>query len=125
MTSAGIIRGRRKSLACVRIVHSGSGTSELFLDGVSQGSFSCNLSNWLQIFSSTPLKTNFIEIFDSTGEVMVLGLGASGAESYFLQILPGGNEHIPVRIDPGSRLSLKAVSAVPEIETETTINFYE
>jgi len=125
MTSTGIIRGRRKSLACVRVVHLGTGNSQLYKDGVSQGTFACNQSSWLEMFSSTPEKTNYIEIFDSTGEVMALGTGSSGSEQFLLQILPGGNEHIPVRIDPGVRLTLKAVSAVPEIETETTINFYE
>lgn len=125
MTSTGIIRGRRKSLACVRAKHLGTGNCQLYKDGVLQGTFACNTTTWLELFASAPEKTNYIEIFDSTGEVMVLGLGASGSETFYLQILPGGNEHIPVRIDPGSRISLKAFDVVPEIETETTINFYD
>lgn len=50
-----------------------------------------------------------IQIFDSSGETMILALGGAGAETDLMYIFPGGIEH-NVYIPVGQRLSIKAKS---------------
>ena len=52
-----------------------------------------------------------IEIFDSSGECLVLAVGAAGSESDLCYIMPGGNGLIPILLNQGERLAVKAVSA--------------
>jgi len=52
-----------------------------------------------------------LQIFDSSGEDLVLALGASGSEVDKLYIFPGGNNNLSVNIPANSRISVRAVSA--------------
>ena len=55
--------------------------------------------------------TNEIDIFDSSGETLVLALGPAGGESDVLFIMPGGNGRGKLILNKDARLSVKAVSA--------------
>jgi hypothetical protein len=66
---------------------------------------------YTQLDASLAGDCNSIEIFDSSGETLLLATGAAASEVDLLYITPGGNGRIPVRIASGTRLSVKAVSA--------------
>jgi hypothetical protein len=79
---------------------------------------------WTQLLASvgaTAIKE--IEIFDSSGEILELGLGAAGSEASSSFIIPGGNGRIPLQIPAGTRLSIKAVSATVN-SGEIVVNLY-
>jgi hypothetical protein len=78
---------------------------------------------YVQLVASVASSVKEIEIFDSSGESLVLALGASGSESDKVYVFPGGNGRIPLQMSVGQRLSIKAVSA-NATSGELLINFY-
>ena len=78
---------------------------------------------YVQLVASMPAAVKEVEIFDSSGETLVLAIGGAGAEADKAYIFPGGNGRIPLQIASGARLSVKAVSA-NATSGELTINFY-
>jgi hypothetical protein len=78
---------------------------------------------YVELVASAGTAVKEIEIFDSSGESLVLALGAAGAEVNKAYVFPGGNGRIPVQISAGQRLSIKAVSA-SATSGELLINFY-
>lgn len=55
--------------------------------------------------------TRSADIFNSTGEVLILAVGPSGSESDFnFYVLLGGNGHINLMLNAGQRLAVKAAS---------------
>lgn len=52
-----------------------------------------------------------IEIFDSSGQTLNFATGGGGSEVDQLQVVPGGNGRVPLKINAGTRVSLKALSA--------------
>jgi hypothetical protein len=64
-----------------------------------------------------------VEIFDSSGQTLLLATGGAGSEVDQVYILPGGNGRIPLRIASGTRVAVKAVSATANVG-ELTVNFY-
>ncbi len=67
-------------------------------------------SAYTQIVASTTDVINNLQIFDSSGQMLVLAVGAVGLEIDKLLIFPGGNGSVDLTIPSGSRLSLKAVT---------------
>lgn len=67
-------------------------------------------ATWVQVISSLSFAADAVEIFDSSGQTLVLGVGAAASEVVWLIIPPGGNGKVPVFIPQGSRISLKALS---------------
>jgi hypothetical protein len=65
---------------------------------------------YVQLVSSTTSTTNYLDIFDSSGQAMILGVGGSGSEVIQAYIPPGGDQ-IPLAIPSGSRVAYKALSA--------------
>lgn len=133
MSYVGKRRGSRKVLQTVRIVHDGSGQAQLSLNGGALGGLvALNTTTYFEIFDSGSMTdtVNLIEVFDSTGETMHLGIGGTDgagnpASDILFQITPGGNGINYVRIDSGTRLSIKAGSNIPSANTETVINFFD
>ena len=80
-------------------------------------------SAYVQLVASTTLQANEIEIFDSSGQTLVLAVGSAGSEVDQVHVFPGGNGRIPLLIPSGSRLAIKAVSATASVG-ELNINFY-
>jgi hypothetical protein len=76
---------------------------------------------YTQLVASTSAPTNKLQIFDSSGQTLVLAVGAAGAEIDKFFIFPGGVE-IEYAIPQSSRVSIKAVSA-NATSGECAINF--
>lgn len=73
--------------------------------GVTTGSY-------VELVSDTgSTQINHLSIFDSSGENLVLAIGASGSEVDQLQIFRGGNGREDLVIPANSRISVKALSA--------------
>ena len=67
-------------------------------------------SAYTEILSSTSDVINNLQIFDSSGQMLVLAVGAIGAEVNKLLIFPGGNGSVDLTIPASSRLSVMAVT---------------
>ena len=93
---------------------------------MSEGVVSYVAGAWTEIVSAAQclMSTNQIEIFDSTGNTALLGIGALSFETVLMQILPGGNGIISVKIDAGTRICVKPL-VTPGITTEFVMNFYD
>ena len=65
---------------------------------------------WTEIEASTVVDLGYLDIFDSSGELLVLGIGAAGSEVVAGYIFPGGCT-MDIVIPAGSRLAVKAISA--------------
>jgi hypothetical protein len=78
---------------------------------------------YLQILASTSAAVGRIEIFDSSGQTLVLATGAMGSEVNLIYIFPGGNGQTNVSIPSGTRLSVKAISANATVG-ELDMNLY-
>jgi hypothetical protein len=65
-------------------------------------------AGYTQISASIPSAVRYLEIFDSSGEGVLLATGAAASEVDKLFIMPGGNGRIPVQIASGTRLTIKA-----------------
>jgi len=50
-----------------------------------------------------------VEIFDSSGEALVIAFGAAGSEDDQFYVMPGGNGRIPLLMNKGIRISAKAI----------------
>ena len=78
---------------------------------------------YVQLVASTTSACTEIEIFDSSGQTLVLAIGAAASEVNQINIFPGGNGRVPLIIAAGTRVSIKAVSATASVG-EININFY-
>ena len=63
---------------------------------------------YVQLTASTAATVNKIEIFDSSGEALILAVGGAGSEVDQLYIFPGGNGPVDLAIPASSRISVKA-----------------
>lgn len=77
---------------------------------------------WVQLIASTAAAATEIQLFDSSGQTLELGIGGSGSESRVLIISPGGNGAVPLAIPSGSRISVRAISATASVgEIDVTL----
>jgi hypothetical protein len=76
---------------------------------------------YVQLVASTASEINQLQIFDSSGQTLVLAVGAAASEVDQIYITPGGNGITDLRIPASSRISVKAVSATASVG-ELTIN---
>jgi hypothetical protein len=74
-------------------------------------STSVTTSAYTQLVASTTAVVRELEIFDSSGQTLVIATGAAASEVNLFYVFPGGNGRIPVYIAGGTRISIKAVSA--------------
>lgn len=65
---------------------------------------------WTQIVASTSARIRKLDIFDSSGSVVMVGIGGAGAEVEVLRITPGGNGAIELTIPIASRISIQSVT---------------
>jgi hypothetical protein len=89
----------------------------------SYSSVNVTTSAYVQLTASLAAAATEIEVFDSGGQTMVLATGGAGVETDQIYIMPGGNGRIPLKINAGTRVSIKAVSATASTG-EIDINFY-
>lgn len=66
---------------------------------------------YVELVASTADTINNMYIFDSSGQTLVLAVGAASSEVDQFYITPGGNGSIDLAIPAGSRVSVKAISA--------------
>lgn len=79
---------------------------------------------WVELLASVgAISVKEIEIFDSSGETLELGIGASGSEVPKSYVIPGGNSKIPLQIAANGRLAIRAVSATAN-SGEILVNLY-
>jgi len=81
-------------------------------------------SAYTQVVASLSANANIIDIFDSSGQTMVIATGAAGAEVQRAYIYPGGPGQIPLAIAAGTRVSIRAISA-NAVSGEINMTFYQ
>lgn len=65
---------------------------------------------YVQLDDSLDHTPSFVEIFNSTGSILVLAVGQAGLEQDLsFYIFPGGNGKIGLILSKGMRISVKAV----------------
>lgn len=79
---------------------------------------------YTHIINSVPATATEIEIFDSSGQTLVVAFGAPGLEVDQLYLIPGGNGQIPLLVPAGTNVSVKAVSA-NATAGELDVNLYQ
>lgn len=68
-------------------------------------------SAYVELSSSLSYDVGEFDIFDSSGQTLVLAYGPAGSEVDWMFIMPGGNGRGKCHLPDGVRLSIKAVSA--------------
>lgn len=121
----------RKIFTCLCFLF--AGVSQVQADNMSpflviRNQYSSNpvtTSAWVQIYASLPNATRAISVFDSSGQIMVLGVGAAGSEvPQTWYIFPGGTDLVPVYLPSSARISLEAISGTASAG-EIDINLYQ
>jgi hypothetical protein len=79
---------------------------------------------YVQLIASTGFAYSAVEIFDSSGQTLVLAIGAAASEVDQFIIFPGGNGRIPFTLAVSQRISIKALSGTANVG-EIDINFYQ
>lgn len=133
MSYVGTRRGSRKVLQTVRIVFDGAGNVQVAYDGGALGSSTaCNAATWLEIFTSAAMNAtvNLIDVADDVGELFQIGTGgtngAGNVPTAQLMITElGGPGFQYIRIDAGTRLTIKPVVNTPAAGTTMIINFFD
>lgn len=77
---------------------------------------------YVELVASLGATVNELEIFDSSGEALILAVGAALSEVDQIYIVPGGNGKIPLQIASGARVSIKALTGNANLGF-ITINF--
>ena len=65
---------------------------------VSYGVTPVTTGGWVQVIAALPSAATGVEIFDSSGEILELGVGAAASESRIWIIQPGGNGRVPMTL---------------------------
>lgn len=86
-------------------------------------STSVTTSAYVQLEASLAAACKEIEIFDSSGQGMILAVGAAASEVDQIYIFPGGNGRVPLAIAASSRISIKAKTATAS-SGYIMINYY-
>lgn len=127
MSFFGIPRGRRKASATIRLTIDNDDLTDnatLYVDSDGGTTVTFATTDWLELIASLAQTVNYIEMFDSTGFTARVGIGASSAEEDLFLDVPGGPGFVPVKIDPGTRVSLRPMTT-PPVGAEVVINFYD
>jgi hypothetical protein len=80
-------------------------------------------SAWTQLFASVGLAISHIEVFDSSGLAMEIGIGTPGSETRILLVPPGGIG-VDETIAANSRISVRAVGGTQADVGELDINLF-
>lgn len=65
---------------------------------------------WGNVIASSPVATTRVEIFDSSGQAIFLGYGASTFEVEQFVIIPGGNGSMSLATPSSTRISVKPIT---------------
>lgn len=72
-------------------------------------------SAWVQLVAALSGSVTQVDIFDSSGQTLELGVGPSGSETVKGYVIPGGNGSTPISYSQGDRVSIKALSGTASI----------
>ena len=89
----------------------GGGGSKTAVDILTNDYSVNNVTNaaYYELIASTSGVINFLDIFDTSGEEMIIAVGGAGSEVDQFDIPPGGNvSALPLYIPAGSRISIKS-----------------
>lgn len=86
-------------------------------------STSVTTAAYTQLVASLTTATSEVEIFDSSGQGMILATGGAGSEVDQIYIFPGGNGRVPLKIAAGTRVAIKAKTATASVGY-IMVNFY-
>lgn len=86
-------------------------------------STSVTTSAYVELVASLSSACKEVEIFDSSGQGMILAVGAAASEVDQIYIFPGGNGRVPLAIAASSRVSIKAKTATASTGY-IMVNFY-
>ncbi len=106
---------------------SGGATAVAYVDSAvtEYGTTPVTTGAWVQIIAALPSAASGVEIFDSSGEIMELGVGAAASEARVWVIQPGGNGRVPLTFASGARISLRAITASANVTgTYNILNFF-
>lgn len=95
------------SSSCCARIYAGSGRLDYLITPVTTGA-------WQQVIGSVSASVTHIDIFDSSGETMELGVGGSGSETR-VAIIPPGGISVDLVIPLGERISVRAISATANV----------
>lgn len=84
---------------------------------------SVNTSTFSTLVNALTDHSSELEIFDSSGSILVLGYGPSGSEQNLIYVMPGGSGRIACLLSKGNRLSIKAVDSAAT-SGELVMNIY-
>jgi hypothetical protein len=83
-------------------------------------------SAWKELVSSMEKACDAVEILNSTGRVLLIGVGAAASEveqNWYL--MPSSEPHlVPLTLSKGDRISAKAVGADADETSQIVFNFY-
>jgi hypothetical protein len=65
---------------------------------------------WRVVATACRTDSKSVEIFDSSGCELLLGIGPAGSEVDLIQVFPGGNGHIPLLLNQNMRLSVRVAA---------------
>lgn len=89
-------------------------TTHAYVDSVRNDYSSTNVTTgaWVELIASTAGAIAHLQIFDSSGQTMELGIGAAASETRILIIPPGGlSSTYDINIPTATRISIRAISA--------------
>lgn len=92
---------------CCQRIYAGSGRLDYSSTPVTTGA-------WTTVIPAVSYATTRLEIFDSSGETLELGVGTAGSESRIMIIPPGG-QGIDVVVAQGDRLAVRAITATAAV----------
>ncbi len=72
-------------------------------------------ATYVTLIASTSADANLISVFDSSGQTIIIAVGAAASEVDQCYVFPGGQGNITLRIPSGSRVSLKAKTATASV----------
>lgn len=66
---------------------------------------------YVTLIASVASRINYVDIFDSSGQIMAIAEGGVGSEVVKFYVYPGGNGWFPITFPAGARISIKAITA--------------
>lgn len=118
---------QQSALTQLSLIASGIGSKDCVRTVLNEyGANPVTTAAWVELIASTANDISSAQIFDSSGEILEVGVGALGAEVRKFLVTPGGNGNLAGCIIPsGSRVSIKAVSGNATTSgTYLAVNFF-
>lgn len=88
-----------------------SGRAVAFSNRIPYATSTVTTSNFTLVAGNAAFTTGVCDIFDSSGQTLLLATDSGSTVGAQIRIVPGGNGVIPLKIVAGSPVSIKAISA--------------